>query len=320
MPAVSANGVKFTAGFEGFASRAYRCPAGVITIGYGFTMGSRVFAEWWRAKYGRALQMGDTMSREDADVVLAKLLNEEYGAAVDTRIGALPQHQKDGATSTSFNCGIGALAWKWAQALKRGAVSESADLLRNTAVTAAGKRLAGLVRRREAEATLISTGNYGAIIITDITKSAPPSQSTLPQDVRWYQDALKQLGYPVVVSGDPKTSAAQVVLFQQANGLLDDGKVGPATRAALIRALDAKKANKRSVGSGTVAGGADVVGQSKTTPPAPVDAHGNAADSLIDPAMAIEAIGVVIVVALIAWGCFWLWRNRGRFTGARVPT
>ncbi|GGB51073.1 hypothetical protein GCM10011316_23930 [Roseibium aquae] len=48
----SDQGVAFIAAHEGFVSRAYRDPAGVITIGYGFTMGSRIFSEWWRGQPG----------------------------------------------------------------------------------------------------------------------------------------------------------------------------------------------------------------------------------------------------------------------------
>jgi len=40
---VSDRGVAFIAAHEGFVGRAYRCPAGIPTIGYGFTMQSRIF-------------------------------------------------------------------------------------------------------------------------------------------------------------------------------------------------------------------------------------------------------------------------------------
>lgn len=314
---VSTNGVIFTASFEGFASKAYRCPAGVITIGFGFTMASKVFAAWWLARHGRALQMGDTIARADAEQVLAKLLNDEYGAAVDLKLGLLPVHQKDGATSMSFNCGTGALAWKWAQALKRRAVSEAATLLRSTAVTANGRQLAGLVRRRAAEATLIATGNYGSAIIPNID---PPSQSTAREDVIWYQTALKKLGYAVAVDGNPAQSDAQLRLFQSRNELLPDGKVGPATRATMIRLLDAKTAAKTSTVGGVATGGADAVSNAPTsTTPAPIDASGNA----MDPALA-DAIGqaafVGLGVALVIFVVWMAWRYRGKFTGRRVPT
>ena len=64
----------FLAQHEGFGSKAYRCPAGVFTIGYGMTMRSRVFADYWRRLKGRALKPGDRISREEADKALTAML------------------------------------------------------------------------------------------------------------------------------------------------------------------------------------------------------------------------------------------------------
>lgn len=152
---LSAPGTAFIAAHEGFVSKAYLCPAGVLTIGYGFTMGSKVFADYWRGKHGRALKTGDTITRAEADMLLQRMVDAEYGAAVNREVAPKKQHHYDGASSTTFNCGAGALKWKWAQALKIGNVSEAARLLRTTAVTANGRKLAGLVRRRSEEAHLI---------------------------------------------------------------------------------------------------------------------------------------------------------------------
>ena len=71
---------------EGFVSRTYRCPAGVLTIGFGFTMGSKVFAAYWMAKYGRRLKPGDTITREEAEKLLIELVNHEYGVTVTDKI------------------------------------------------------------------------------------------------------------------------------------------------------------------------------------------------------------------------------------------
>ena len=56
---VSERGLAFVARHEGFVAGAYRDPVGMLTIGYGFTMGSRLFAESWRKAHGRALSPGD---------------------------------------------------------------------------------------------------------------------------------------------------------------------------------------------------------------------------------------------------------------------
>lgn len=299
---VSTKGVAFIAAHEGFASKAYRCPAGVVTIGYGFTMGSKVVAAWWKAKHSRGLQMGDTITRGDADQLLLALLNSEYGAAVASKLGNLPQHQHDAASSTSFNCGTGALAWKWAVALKSRAVAEAAQLLRTTATTANGRQLAGLVRRRKEEAYLLETGSYGAV-----KAPAELSVSTQPVDVKWYQDALKKLGYAVTVDGKAASSDAVVRKFQTDHKLVVDGKVGPATRATLIRALDAKAAKNTSAGSGAAAGTAGAGSEAVVTDPAISD-------------VALAAIGWGLVAAAVVALIFFLYRYRGQLFGRRVPT
>jgi lysozyme len=302
---VSNPGVAFIESHEGTVLKAYRCPAGVVTIGNGFTMGSRVFADFWRAKHGRGLQMGDTITREECRTILKALLDDEYGAAVKVRLGSLPQHQHDGATSVSFNCGTGALVWKWAAALKNRLVSESATLLRSTAVTANGRQLAGLVRRRKEEARLIETGDYG--VSGDPKVTTPAAISTAPADVKQYQEQLKALGYAVTVNGSVLSSDAAVRKFQGDHGLTVDGKVGPATRAALIRAIDAKN-TKNATAAGGATGGAAGTGDAATT---------------IDPAAADIAMNALLwgaTAAVVIGLAFILYRYRGALFGHRVPT
>ena len=304
---ISTQGTAFIAGHEGFVSKAYRCPAGVITIGYGFTMGSRTFAGYWREKHGRSLKMGDTITRAQADTILAALIAEEYGAAVNSSIQTTVQHEFDGAASVAYNCGPGALRWKWALALARRAIAEAARLLRTTAVTANGRRLAGLVRRRSEEARLIETGAYTAAG----AGRAPASVSSSQEEVREYQTQLAKLGHKIEVDGLVGSQTKEAVRdFQRAQGLKVDGIVGPATRAALIRALDAKTQGKATAG-GAAAGGTG----------------GASAETGIDPAAidwSLSTAGSVVLWALVAavliYGGYWLYRNRGRFTGQRVPT
>lgn len=158
---VSDRGLAFIARHEGFVARAYRDPVGVLTIGYGFTMGSRVFATFWRDRHGRALAPGDRLDRGEADALLRRLVDGEYGAAVTRELGALPQHRHDAACSVAFNLGPRALGWRWARALKAGDVAGAAKILGANYNTAGGRRLAGLVRRRREEAALLLAGDYG---------------------------------------------------------------------------------------------------------------------------------------------------------------
>ena len=229
--------------------------------------------------------------------------SHEYGAAVVKNIGPRKQNHYDASASMTLNCGTGATRWRWAKALAKGDVSRAAALLRTTAVTANGRRLRGLVRRRQEEARLIESGIYD---------SAPTPVSDRMEVVE-YQEMFTTLGYDVGkvdgVSG-PRTKAA-VEAFQRDRELLVDGIVGPATRAALVRALDERDSARATAGGGAV-GGAGGGGSEVATADATEIA-------LTVDALIAAGIGALIIGGLV-FGGYWLWRNRGRFTGVRVPT
>ena len=96
---LSERGAAFIARHEGFVDHAYRDPVGVLTIGFGFTMRSAVFAGRWRARHGRDLSPGDRISRAEAETLLRELVDREYGAAVTRELGPMPQHRHDACCS-----------------------------------------------------------------------------------------------------------------------------------------------------------------------------------------------------------------------------
>ena len=293
-------GVRFIAKHEGFVSRAYRCPAGVVTIGYGFTNGSRVFRAFWQARHGRKLKMGDTITRQDADAILRQLITDEYGAAVAKQIAPTENHHYDGAASMVFNCGPGSLKWRWAVALAGRRPAQSAEYLRVTAVTANGRRLPGLVRRRQEEAALIEHARYGA--------AQQGTSHTAMSETEQVQEWLNDLGYdagPTDGIPGPRTRSA-ISEFQRDNDLVVDGIAGPATRAALIRKFDEQSGNK-AAGGGAAVGGTAGYGEA-------VVADG------VTLAAVLQAGIAIVVVAGVVWGGYWLYRNRGRFLNRRVPT
>lgn len=137
---ISDAGVELVAKFEGCRLEAYKCPAGVWTIGYGHTAG---------------VKEGDTLpSKEQAKTLLKEDL-AKYAASVNNCVKKglisfpLNQNQFDALTSFCYNCGAGNL-----QKLVSGrdAATVAEKLLAYN--KGGGKVLAGLVRRREEERAL----------------------------------------------------------------------------------------------------------------------------------------------------------------------
>ena len=133
--------------FEGFRGEAYRCPAGVWTIGYGHT--SQAGPPKVRA--------GMVISEAEARAILATdaaMFAEGVQKALTREVSAA---QFSALVSFAFNVGIGAFrrssVLKAVNAGDFTAVPERLKLW----VKADGRRLEGLVRRRAAEAELFAT-------------------------------------------------------------------------------------------------------------------------------------------------------------------
>lgn len=248
---LSEKGAAFVRLHEGFVGRYYLDPIGVPTIGIGFTWRSDSFRQWWAAnKKGVTFGPGATMTREEAERALIYLCEREYGKAVNSFLGKrVPQHVFDGTVSPVYNLGAKSLEWKWAAAVKAGNYASAASLLRNTGTTAAGRKLAGLVRRRQEEALLIEKGIYTGV--GAVTKPVAPVDAMAdgilvrreegPAVEKLIRD-LAALGYYDGRLDDvfgPGTESA-VMQFQRDKGLKIDGIVGPKTFAAIEAALKAK--------------------------------------------------------------------------------
>lgn len=259
LTSISEAGAVFTVDHESCPERAYKDPGGVITIGPGLTMLSKVFASYWQRTRGHPLRIGDTLPKAEAIKVFRIVMDEEYAPAVTAHIGTDVQSVFDGAADVSYNAGVGSTLWNWAAALKAGMIAKGAALLRTTAVTAGGRRLQGLVNRRAAEANLIEHGDYGA---GPTTEGGASGLSLTVEEVKEYQGWLKTLGY---YKGDLDGKGNQVkgsltmgavMNFQRATpGLKVDGKVGTATRSALIRAVTNKGQALQVTGAGGLGGG-----------------------------------------------------------------
>lgn len=132
----SEGGIELIKQFEGFRAKAYLCPAGVATIGYGHTGG---------------VAMGDTIDEDEAEALLEADLRR-FERSVARLVGVpLSQGQFDALVSFTFNLGGGALQRSTLrQKLNRGDYDGAAREFPKWC-RAGGVKLAGLLRRRQAE-------------------------------------------------------------------------------------------------------------------------------------------------------------------------
>lgn len=137
-------GIALIQQFEGRRLEAYKCPAGVWTIGYGHTS----------AAGKPEVKPGLVITKQEANDILVRDL-VRYEDAVDRLVKVpLTQNQFDALVSFTFNVGEGALAKS--TLLKRLNAGDynavPAELMKWT--KAGGKELPGLVRRRRAECAM----------------------------------------------------------------------------------------------------------------------------------------------------------------------
>lgn len=133
----SQRGIDLIKQFEGLRLTAYKCPAGVYTIGYGHT---------------RGVKRGMKITEEEASAYLtADLRNSEKAVERYDSIYHWNQNEYDALVSFTFNCG----ATNLRSLLRNGGrnrsqIAATLPLYRK----AGGKVLKGLERRRAAEKTL----------------------------------------------------------------------------------------------------------------------------------------------------------------------
>jgi lysozyme len=147
-PLVSIPLAEFVANWEGFRATAYRCSAGVWTIGYGTTDGVR---------------RGDTISRAEA---LDRLMSHLEGdaRAVDRAVTVpLEPHERDALISLAYNIGRSAFAHSTLLRVLNGGdkAGAAAQLLRWN--RAGGRVVQGLVNRRAAERNLFLYADYSGV-------------------------------------------------------------------------------------------------------------------------------------------------------------
>jgi len=132
--------------FEGLQLKAYKCPANIVTIGWGSTM----------YMDGSKIKMGDVITEQQATNLLYWEVSNKAKA-----IGliSIPQNKFDSLVSFVFNLGIGALRdstlFKKVR-LNHNDLSIRDEFMKWTKARVNGKltEIPGLVKRRKAEADL----------------------------------------------------------------------------------------------------------------------------------------------------------------------
>lgn len=132
-PALAAG---FISSFEGCKLTAYRCSAGVWTIGYGHT---------------ESVKEGDTCTQKQADAWLIEDIRETQLLLAHYVNVPVTKNEFIALLSLAFNVGVGALMKskllrKLNSGDREGAAEEFLDF-----DLANGKKIAGLTRRRKAE-------------------------------------------------------------------------------------------------------------------------------------------------------------------------
>lgn len=146
---ISEKGLNFISGFEGTKLTAYKCSAGVWTIG----IGSTFYLD------GKPVQEGDTITQDEAKILFKNtLVNFENCVTKALAKTKVNQNQFDALVSLAYNIGCG--NFKKSSVLRLTIANAKDPSIANSFLMwnkAAGKVIKGLTRRREAEAQLFFT-------------------------------------------------------------------------------------------------------------------------------------------------------------------
>lgn len=215
-------GINLIKKYEGCRLDAYKCPAGVWTIGYGHT--------------GDA-QPGQKITPAQAEAILITDL-EKFEKKVNAFYNKYRWSQNEFDALVSFAFNLGSIDQLTAGGTRSREVIAEKMLLYNKA---AGKVLPGLTRRRSEERALFlrkaaDNVTAGSSAVIDSTQSPTLKKGCKGEYVKKLQQSLCSLGYTVVCDGIfGQETLAAVKEFQCTNGLVVDGIVGAKTWAALLQ-------------------------------------------------------------------------------------
>jgi len=145
---ISQEGLALIKKFEGCELEAYKCPAGVWTIGYGHT---------------KDVKEGDKINKDEADYLLQEEMIE-YESYIDDMVEVeLNQSQYDALCAWVYNLGPSNLGSSTLlKVLNEGKYEEVPQQIKRWN-KANGEVLTGLIRRREAEALLFQGKEWSEV-------------------------------------------------------------------------------------------------------------------------------------------------------------
>ena len=142
---ISLEGLSLIKKFEGCKLIAYKCSAGVWTIGYGHTTG---------------VKEGDVCTQEEAEKLLRGDIFKFEEYVQDSVKGDLDQSQFDALVAWTFNLGPGNLRSSTMLKKLNNGEYESVPFEMRRWNKAGGKTLDGLIRRRQAESLLFESKEW----------------------------------------------------------------------------------------------------------------------------------------------------------------
>jgi lysozyme len=189
---ISQRGLALIKDYEGYSATAYLCPEGVPTIGWGST----------RWSPNRAVKMGDTCSKEQAEKILLDEVRRIEDAIDDSVHVKLTQGEFDCLCSWGFNVGTGWITGKGHQQatlikyLNKGQYSKvPSELLKFKRGANTGNAIGGLLNRRKREISELWFADYVEYSEEAATPVAVPKTdptiAPMPQAVEPEQGSVK---------------------------------------------------------------------------------------------------------------------------------
>lgn len=192
---LSDRGLALIKEYEGFRAHAYKCPAGVWTIGFGTT---------------KNVQPGDKITKREAERRLREDLHRFQVCVTKAVNVPLSQGQYDALVSLCYNIGEGAFRKSTLLKLLNQRRYDAACAQFDRWVKAGGRTLPGLQRRRDAEQALFRSG-------ADLDDDEPISPSVPVEATK----GDKSLSGSEVAAGATIVTAGGSAVFDKASDLAD---------------------------------------------------------------------------------------------------